>query len=47
MTRNFSNNLVGVKYHYPGACDLTTTNHIITSIDDTIKKSIHRGNAHR
>ena len=30
-----------VTYHPPGACDLTTTNHIITSIDDTIKKHPH------
>ena len=43
MPRNFSHILVGVIYHPPGACDLITINHIITSIDDTIKKHSHTG----
>ena len=29
--------------HPPGACDLTNTNHVITSIDDTFKKYPHTG----
>ena len=43
MPRNFSHILLGVIYHPPGACDLITINHIITSIDDTIKKHSHTG----
>ena len=43
MPRNFSHILVGIIYHPPGACDLTTTNQIITSIDDTIKKHPQSG----
>ena len=43
MPRNFSHILVGVIYHPPGACDLITINHTITSIDDTIKKYSHTG----
>ena len=44
MPRNVSHILVGViLYNPPGACDLTTTNHITTSIDDTIKKHPHTG----
>ena len=41
MPRNSSLFLVGFLYHPPGACDLATTNHIITSIDDTINKHPH------
>ena len=37
MPRKFSHILIGVVYHPPGACDLTTTNHVINSIDDILK----------
>ena len=43
MPRGFSHILIGVVYHPPGACNLTTTNHIITSLDDIIKKHPHAG----
>ena len=40
---NFFSYLVGVIYHPPGASDLITINHNITSIDDTIKKHSQTG----
>lgn len=35
--------LAGCIYHRPGPCGLTTTNHSITSINDTISKHPHTG----
>ena len=43
MPRNFSHILVGVVYHPPGACELICTNHIISSIDEIMKKHPYTG----
>ena len=43
MPLKFSHIIVGVIYHPPDVCALITINHIITSIDDTIKKHPHTG----
>ena len=38
MPRNLSHILVGVVYHPPGACEFICTKHIISSIDEIMKK---------
>ena len=43
MPRNFSHILVGVVYHPPGACELICTSHIISSIDEIMKKHPYTG----